>query len=157
MAAVDTKAYFVLLARLVLSAAFILAALPKIQDPVAFAASVDGFRVVSGELTLWVALVLPWLELVIGFGLLIPQLRLGSSFIIGSLLVVFMLLHLSAWMRGLDISCGCFAPETGSTSPNYLWLLTRNFAFLLAAGIILRRDLRNMPKNQPTKGIDGAR
>lgn len=145
MAVVATKAYLSLIVRLVLAAAFILAALPKIQDPVAFAASVEGFRVVGGELTQWVALLLPWFELVIGLGLLVPQLRLGSGLIIGVLLVAFIGLHLSAWLRGLDISCGCFGPETGDTAPNYLWLLGRNFALLLAVIFIFRRDLRNMP------------
>lgn len=154
MAVVDAKAYLILIIRLVLSAAFILAALPKVQDPVAFATSVDGFRVVSGELTVWVALLLPWIELVIGLGLLVPQLRLGSGLIIGVLLVAFMGLHLSAWSRGLDISCGCFGPETNDSAPNYLWLLSRNFALLLATIIVFRRDQRNTPPIRPTNEID---
>lgn len=156
MAVVDAKAYFILIVRLVLAAAFILAALPKIQDPVAFAAAVDGFRVVSGELTMWIALLLPWIELVIGLGLLVHQLRLGSGLIIGVLLVAFMGLHLSAWSRGLDISCGCFGPETSESAPNYLWLLGRNFALLLATVIVFRRDLRNMPASHPTNDVDGT-
>ena len=154
MAIVEAKAYLILITRLVIAAAFILAALPKIQDPIAFAASVDGFRVVGGELTMWVALLLPWVELVIGLGLLVPQLRLGSGFIIGALLVAFIGLHLSAWSRGLDISCGCFGPETRDTTPNYLWLLGRNFALLLATIIVFRRDLRNMPPIRPTNDFD---
>ncbi|NBB78812.1 MAG: DoxX family protein [Verrucomicrobia bacterium] len=156
MAVVDTKAYLILIARLVLSAAFILAALPKIQDPVTFATSVDGFRVVSGELTGWVALLLPWVELIIGLGLLVPQLRLGSGFIIGVLLVAFMGLHVSAWLRGLDINCGCFGPETADTAPNYFWLIGRNFALLFATILVFRRDLRNMPPIRPTNEVAGA-
>lgn len=155
METLDKKAYLILIARLLLAVAFILAALPKIQDPVAFAASVDGFRVVSGPLTVWVALFLPWLELVIGLGLLAPQLRLGSGFIIATLLIAFMGLHLSAWVRGLDINCGCFGPETGDAeAPNYIWLLGRNFALLLATIIVFRRDLRNPPANHATNEID---
>jgi uncharacterized membrane protein YphA (DoxX/SURF4 family) len=150
MEAVNMKAYLILIVRLVLAAAFILAALPKIQDPVAFATSVDGFRVVSDQLTVWVAVFLPWLELCIGLGLLLPHLRLGSSLIIGLLLVAFMSLHLSAWLRGLDISCGCFGPETNDTAPNYFWLLSRNFALLLATVAVFLRDVRNIPSDHRT-------
>ena len=60
---VRSMAYLVLLGRLIVSAAFILAALPKIQDPAAFATSVEGYRIVTGNLAMWIALVLPWLEL----------------------------------------------------------------------------------------------
>ncbi|TVP79260.1 MAG: hypothetical protein EA353_06670 [Puniceicoccaceae bacterium] len=147
-------AYLILIARLVVAAAFILAALPKIQDPVAFAASVDGFRVVSGELTLWVAVFLPWLELVIGFGLLIPQIRLGSGVLISSLLLVFMGLHISAWMRGLDINCGCFTTEASTEPPNYIWLLVRNSGLLLATISVLYRDIRNLSAASGTIPID---
>lgn len=154
MEAVDRKAYLILIARLVVSAAFILAALPKIQDPVAFATAVDGFRVVGGQLTVWVALILPWLELFIGLGFLAPQFRLGSGFLIGILLAVFMGLHLSAWMRGLDISCGCFGSESGDAAPNYFWLIGRNCALLLATIVVFRRDLRNEKSNHATNGVD---
>lgn len=139
----NLRASLILIARLVLSAAFLLAALPKIQDPVAFAVSVEGFRVISGPAVLWVALLLPWLELVIGIGLLIPQLRRGSGLIVALLLIAFIGLHASAWMRGLNINCGCFGPSEGDTPVNYLWLIVRNLALLAAAVAILARDWRN--------------
>ena len=60
MGQLSSKAYFVLLARLVLSATLLFAALPKIGDPVAFATSIEGFRLVGRQGSLWVALVLPW-------------------------------------------------------------------------------------------------
>ena len=82
-----TTAYLILIGRLIVSATFILAALPKIQDPAAFATSVEGYRVVTGNLTVWIALALPWLELVAGFGLLIPQIRRGSALVIHLLLI----------------------------------------------------------------------
>jgi len=141
MGELNPKAYLVLIARLVLSAAFLFAALPKIQDPVAFAASVEGFRVVAGPSALWVALALPWLELVIGVGLLIPQIRRGSALLIVGLLALFIGLHASAWSRGLDISCGCYGQS--DTPANYLWLILRNAALLAAATVVLVRDWSN--------------
>ena len=131
----------VLLLRLVLVAAFLLAAIPKIQDPVGFAISVESYRILTGQAVLWVALVLPWLELVIGFGLLIPKMRRASSLLIMLLLFIFVGLHASAWIRGLDIDCGCYAIE--SVSSNYFLLISRNCALIIAAVFVLTRDWRN--------------
>ena len=135
----------VLLVRLVLVAAFLLAAIPKIQDPVAFAISVESYRVLTGQAVLWVALVLPWLELVIGFGLLIPKMRRASSLLIMLLLFIFVGLHASAWIRGLDIDCGCYAIE--SVSSNYFLLISRNCALMIAAIFVFNRDWRNHAQN----------
>lgn len=148
MGQINAKAYVTLIARLVVSAAFLLAALPKIQDPVAFAVSVEGFRVVSGQPALWVALALPWLELVIGLGLLVPKLRRGSGLIIAALLLLFIGLHASAWMRGLDISCGCYGESDDPA--NYPWLLLRNTGLLAATVAVSIRDWRNPPLSKPS-------
>lgn len=135
----------VLLVRLVLVAAFLLAAIPKIQDPVAFAISVESYRILTGQAVLWVALVLPWLELVIGFGLLIPKMRRASSLLIMLLLFIFVGLHASAWIRGLDIDCGCYAIE--SVSSNYFLLISRNCALIIAAIFVFNRDWRTHAQN----------
>lgn len=136
-------AFCILLARLLVAGVFVMAALPKIQDPVAFASSVAAFRVIGPELSGWVALLLPWLELVIGVGLVVPAIRRASGGLIGLLLVVFIGLHLSAWARGLDISCGCFGAETGEASGDYRWLILRNAALLVAITLVLKQDIGN--------------
>ena len=51
MAAITNRHLFVLLARLALAGVFVTAALPKIEDPVAFASSVDAFRVIDAGLS----------------------------------------------------------------------------------------------------------
>ena len=135
-----TTAYLILIGRLIVSATFILAALPKIQDPAAFMTSVEGYRVVTGNLTVWIALALPWLELVAGFGLLIPQIRRGSALVIALLLIAFILLHASAWARGLDINCGCFNAHESGKAPNYLWLILRNICLLATCTCVMIRD-----------------
>jgi uncharacterized membrane protein YphA (DoxX/SURF4 family) len=148
------KAYALLIARLVLSAVFLLAALPKLQDPVAFAAAINGFRIIGGELTLWTALILPWLELVIGIGLLIPQIRKGSGLLITLLLLLFIGFHASAWIRGIDIDCGCFGQNESEATANYLWLIIRNLALLAASLAVLRHDFTNTPPPEVTKAAE---
>ncbi len=132
-----------LIVRLIIVYVFLRAALPKIQDPVSFAVAVGGFRVTGPELSMWVAILLPWLELVAGLGLLIPKLRRTSGILLAILLVLFIGLHTSAWLRGLDISCGCFGKELTPESPNYLWLIVRNSLLLLGLEWVTWRDFRN--------------
>ena len=138
-----SSAYLILIGRLIVSATFILAAQPKIQDPAAFATSLEGYRLVTGNITLWIALALPWLELVAGFGLLIPQIRRGSALVIALLLIAFIVLHASAWARGLDISCGCFRAHESDKAPDYLWLILRNLGLLTACVCVLIYDWQN--------------
>lgn len=143
MGQINTKAYLVLVARLIVAATFIMAALPKIQDPLAFAESVEAFRVVGSGFSSWTSIALPWLELVIGLGLLAPQIRRMSALLIIGLLVAFIGLHLSAWGRGLDISCGCFGENPTGEAPNYFGFILRNVGLLLAVCFVFIRDLRN--------------
>jgi len=138
MVRVNASGLFALLAQLVLAWVFIRAGLPKVEEPAAFAVAIDGFRIVSGRVTLWLALSLPWLEIVIGIASLTPWLRRASHWTMAFLLLVFMGLHTSAWARGLDISCGCFG-ETAD-SPDYHWLILRNLGLFLLAIFILRLD-----------------
>jgi uncharacterized membrane protein YphA (DoxX/SURF4 family) len=143
MAAINKRGFFILIARLVLVGVFVMAALPKIQDPVAFASSVAAFRVMDSGLSGWVALLLPWMELIIGLGLLIQPIRLVSGALMGMLLLLFIALHASAWIRGLDISCGCFGAETGGAESDYRWLILRNALLLGATIVVLKQDCRN--------------
>ena len=143
MGGVNYSYFFVLIARLILTWVFVAAALPKIKDPVVFAESVSAFRVVGPSLSLWVALVLPWLELTLGIGILLPQLKRSSGLLIALLLVVFIGLHASALIRGLEISCGCFGAESSGESTNYLLLITRNTVFLILCFFVLRHDWSN--------------
>jgi uncharacterized membrane protein YphA (DoxX/SURF4 family) len=145
MVGINARRFFGLIARLVLASVFISAALPKLKDPVAFAAAIDAYRTISGSWAMAAATVLPWLELIIAVGLLTPWLRRASAWIMALLLGLFIALHLSAWARGLNIDCGCFG-ESGS-SPDYHWLILRNLALLLATVFILRIAQRN--KNAP--------
>ena len=59
MGAINKKSLFVLIVRLVLAGVFVMAALPKIEDPLSFTNSVAAFQVIDLDLSAWVALFLP--------------------------------------------------------------------------------------------------
>lgn len=133
--------YLKWLIRIILATAFVFAAIPKIRNPMEFALSVEGFQLISGKSALWVALFLPWLELIAGVGLLTSHIRRGSNLLISVLLLFFIGLHASAWIRGLDISCGCFGIK--GVSNNYLLLITRNSLLLIMGLYLLIHDWHN--------------
>ena len=147
MEKMNYQSLLTLIARLMVAGVFVMAALPKIKDPVAFSASVNAFHVIGPVLSNWVALVLPWLELTIGMGILLPQIRRSSGILMAGLLLVFITLHASAWARGLDISCGCFGAESAEKAPNYPWFITRNTLLLTGCLLFIFEDFKKTTDN----------
>lgn len=141
MGAINNKGLCLLIVRLAIVGTFLFAAFPKIEAPLDFAESVSAYKLLPAAASVWIALCLPWLELVAALGILTPRLRRSSGCIIAGLLVLFIGLHFSAWVRGLDVSCGCFGLHEAA-STNYLWPILRNLALLIGSIIILNRDIR---------------
>jgi uncharacterized membrane protein YphA (DoxX/SURF4 family) len=61
----------------------------------------------------FIAIVMPWLELVTGILIIAGIFMRGSAFWIGVMLLVFIVALSSALARGLDIDCGCFSVDGG--------------------------------------------
>jgi len=98
-----------------LSGAFTYWGAIKLSDLPAFYQDVLSFQLVSGELALFPVYIVPSLELVCGIALLVPMLKRGSSLCIAVLMILFALMFADAWIRGIDVSCGCFG-KTDATS-----------------------------------------
>lgn len=104
----------VALLRVALGALFVMAALPKLQDPAGFAKAVSHYHLLPESAGRLLALVLPVLELVTGACLIAGVFDAGASLIVLGLMIVFTAAVVSAVARGLDISCGCFDTEDGA-------------------------------------------
>ena len=98
--------------RLAVAVMFVLAAVPKLLDPVAFAKAITNYRVafpiVGQDYIYLVAMLMPALELVAAVALLLPRWKKAGALVCGSLLVLFIVLIGQAVARGLNIDCGCF-------------------------------------------------
>ena len=62
--------YIPLISRFILGIVFIYASLDKIIDPVSFSDNIDNYHVSPVAINNLVALILPWVELIIGLGLI---------------------------------------------------------------------------------------
>ncbi|MCC7409830.1 MAG: hypothetical protein IT442_17320 [Phycisphaeraceae bacterium] len=135
------------LLRLGLAGVFIYAGVVKAVDPLTFWKDVQGYHLLPEQVALAVAFYLPWLEILCGVALLTPWLLRRSLPILMCLTLVFTAALASAWLRGIDLTCGCFG-QVGSASSgtSYLWLLGRDLAILgalVATATLCRQHRRN--------------
>tara|TARA_B100000886_G_C20381472_1_gene474104 strand:- start:660 stop:1091 length:432 start_codon:yes stop_codon:yes gene_type:complete len=102
---------FILITRILLGLIFIIASIDKIIDPAGFARNISNYHFVPFGFENIIAIILPWLELFIGLGLIFGVMVDGASFISGILLVLFIILIFQATIRGFNIDCGCGLKE----------------------------------------------
>jgi putative oxidoreductase len=101
--------------RLLVGGIFVVAGVLKVFDPARFAADIDHFRLLRYFAVAPLALYLPWLEIICGLAMFVRAWRRSALVLLLALTIVFIAAITSAWMRGLDIRCGCFG--AASTAP----------------------------------------
>ncbi len=120
-----------MLARVLLAVLFSYAGQIKLFDPVGFLEDIAQYRLIGREVAWLIACFLPPLEVLCAVGLLSKRWSAASAAMIALLMSAFTVALLSAWLRGLDISCGCFGKSDGTDS--YPLLLLRDLLLLAAA------------------------
>ena len=126
----------ILAARLILGGVFVFASIDKILHPAAFAEAVYNYQILPDNLINLTAIVLPWLELVLGSLLIIGVWLPGSVLVSNLLLLTFIGVLIYNTSRGLDIHCGCFSTEP-SEDPLSIWTIARDAVFLVPAVYLL--------------------
>ncbi len=130
--------------RFLMGALFLYAGAIKTIDPLQFQNDIQGYQLLPQAMIYPVAVFLPWLEVICGLSLWIGWGRRGALLIQTGAMSVFILGVTQAWIRGLDISCGCFGHITDK--PQYLWWLVRDTIFLVTLIWLLWRE--RLPKAQ---------
>lgn len=106
--------YLLLTIRVILGLLFIFSALTKMTDLDYFVKSIENYKILPAESLNLFALIIPWMEIIIGIFLLIG-LFVKESALLGSLMmVIFIAAIIIALARGLNIDCGCFGTIDGS-------------------------------------------
>jgi len=123
----------ILMIRFLLGAIFIYASYDKILDPAKFARDISNYHIIPFGLENTIAIILPWLELIIGLGIVFGVCIDANVFISGGLLISFIILILQAILRGFDIECGCGLKDGDMVG----WSkIIENFLFIGACYII---------------------
>jgi uncharacterized membrane protein YphA (DoxX/SURF4 family) len=104
------------------------------NGPQLFLEDVRSFHLLGDPWAAWLAISLPILELVAGAAVLTGLARRGGTLLLTLLLLAFLAALVSAWVRGIDIKCGCFGKSEHTA---VIWeLILRDVALLgLAWGI----------------------
>ncbi|PLY00386.1 MAG: DoxX family protein [Desulfuromonas sp.] len=115
MSKFGTIAYHV--CRLALAVIFIYAGMIKADDVVGFAGQIANYRILPYAWNYLVAATLPYLELLCGILLLLDKRVRPALLVLFVLNLVFIAVLTSAILRGFDIDCGCFRPNSEHPSP----------------------------------------
>jgi len=120
--------YLSIALRIYLGCIFIYASLNKIPDPGIFAENIAAYRIIPYMGLHLVAIILPWMELVCGFFLILGLRTRAAASILGGLLFMFNLFVIINIFRDSPISCGCFgtvgeAISWKKAAINTIWLL----------------------------------
>ncbi|MDB9853752.1 DoxX family membrane protein [Candidatus Marinimicrobia bacterium] len=137
----------VLCMRVVLGIVFLVASYQKILDPQQFAREISNYHFIPLGLENVVAIILPWIEVFIGLGLILGIMIDGSSLISGVLLIMFNLLVIQAMIRGFNIECGCGLKEGQMVG----WQkLMENMTLLITSYIIFNQKNRSFQLSPKT-------
>ena len=125
---------FSLLAVTALALLFATAAVAKIRDRVRFAAVLEAYEVMPRSLTRSAAVLLPFIELTVAFGLFVTQFRPVAAAAAAGLLLIYGAAMGVNLVRGRrDIDCGCEGfGRRRSIAP---WMLVRNSVLMLVAAV----------------------
>ncbi len=103
--------------RLILAAVFLYAGVIKSLDVVAFAGQIANYQLLPYAWNFLVAAILPYVEILCAVLLLMNRRVRPSLLILLVLNCVFIVALTSAIVRGFDIDCGCFNPDSESPTP----------------------------------------
>ncbi|MFO7724045.1 MAG: MauE/DoxX family redox-associated membrane protein [Oceanipulchritudo sp.] len=117
-----------LLLRAILSLFFLYAGISKLVDPHAFALAIERYRLVDGLAAHLLAFWVPWIECLASLFLWSRRWRLAAVAVLAGLMLVFQVALTMAFVRGLDIDCGCLGD---GLEMSVTGALLRNFIILL--------------------------
>lgn len=140
---------WLLVLRLAVAALFLYAGAAKAPDPGRFATELANYRLLPATAVPALAYYLPWLELVAAGALFSGRLRPGAWLVLAALAAGFAVFVTSAWIRGLDVTCGCFG---GGGRPIDGVVVLRTSLVLAATGAGLLRDHPKRPSPPPGAG-----
>ena len=133
-----------LIFRIILGVIFIYASYDKILNPVGFSDNIHNFHVTPVVVENLAALIIPWMELIVGAFLILGVFLEGATSITIGMLIFFIIILSQAVLRGIDVHCGCFKTEAdaGVTDLRFELIkrIVEDFVLLGMAFVIQMRE-----------------
>tara|TARA_Y100001968_G_C18873276_1_gene488227 strand:- start:90 stop:545 length:456 start_codon:yes stop_codon:yes gene_type:complete len=135
--------------RFILGIIFIYASYPKIMDPISFSDNIHNYHITPIFVENLAALIIPWIELIVGVFLILGVFLDGSIDITIGLLIFFIFILSQAVLRGIDVHCGCFksVADAGVTDfrSELIKRIIEDFILLGMAFVVKMRDKLTVP------------
>jgi putative oxidoreductase len=125
--------------RVFAGAVFVYAGSLKGIDPAQFFTTLQNYHLIPPLVAAAVAFYLPWLEVCCGAALIFHRFYLGAITMAMLMTATFMVVLVSAQLRGLNIACGCF----GAASPSASKEPIIGIALFGCLGFLLMRGVRS--------------
>jgi putative oxidoreductase len=119
----------------ILAAVFLYAGISKVIACSAFYQDIRQFQILPDEMAWWLAHYLPPLEIVVGSAMMWKETRGAASLLSCILLIIFTGAIISAWLRDLNVECGCFGSIGKS---HYPWIVLRDVTLLFMSAYVLK-------------------
>ena len=128
--------------RLILGGVFIWAGIIKITNPLGFAQDIANYLIFPQSLSFFLALFLPWIEVICGVFVITGLFLRSSSAFLSCILAGFLVLIIVTLIRGINVECGCFGGL--GRQVDYKLLLTDGALLFFSLNIFLYR--KPLPK-----------
>ena len=109
----------------------LLSSITKLQNSYAFLATLDQYELLGPRVVPVVAILLPFVELMLGACLIVGVARRAAWILVAVLFTIFVGVLASVAYRGLHTTCGCFGPLDSS---DVTWTTVGHSAILLWRG-----------------------
>ena len=121
--------------RIILGIVFLISSYSKLKDPMGFAQAIENYKIFGAFLSRWGAVFIPVLEVILAILLITGKWGRETFITTTALFIIFDVMIIQAYLRGLDISCGCFGT---SESLIDFWKFLENgiFTALAITGLI---------------------
>jgi uncharacterized membrane protein YphA (DoxX/SURF4 family) len=105
------------LARLIVGGVDVAAGIAKFPDPAANVRQVRAFDILPEAVVPTVGHALPTVEIIVGCALILGLLTRAFAVIGALFFIAFIIGIAAAWVRGLEINCGCFGSQGVPANP----------------------------------------
>jgi len=131
-----SNTYLQIALRLIVGGVFIYSSIGKLFSPDEFAKIIYNYDILPLFLVNILAIALPYVLFLAGVLLIFGVYKKGNSAIFIGLIFVFLIALIQAYVRGLDINCGCFSLDTTSSNNDILMRIFQDVLLLIPVLII---------------------